>query len=55
MAWMIFKPTHDITAFELASILQRVSSMGRRLASVLPHGTIESWPLPLRRHWRLET
>ncbi len=49
MERMVFKPAQDITAYELASILQRVTTLNMSL----PMEFIESWPDNLRRHWRL--
>ena len=50
MEVMIFKPAPDITAYELARILQRVSSPGD---AHLPPKVVASWPRELQRHWCL--
>ncbi len=50
MEVMIFKPEHDITAYELARILQKVSSLA---GAHLPPRVVAQWPPELQRHWRL--
>lgn len=50
MEVMIFKPAHDITAYELARILQKVSSLH---GALLPPKVVAQWPRELQRHWRL--
>ncbi len=50
MGRMIFKPAQDITAYELASMLQRVHS----LSLTVPQGFVATWPKNMQRHWRLE-
>ncbi len=49
MEYMIFKPAHDITAYELARILQKVSSLTCDQPS--PEA-VSTWPRELQRHWR---
>ena len=45
---MIFSPGPDITAYELARILQRVGA----LTNVETPARVASWPRELRRHWK---
>ncbi len=45
---LIFKPAPDITAYELARILQRVAA----LSKVMSPRQVSEWPRELQRHWR---
>ncbi len=47
---MQFKPAPDITAYELAGILQRMCGMS--LSLHLPEKIITEWPKDIQRHWR---
>ncbi len=47
---MQFKPAPDITAHELASILQRMCGMSLNLH--LPEEVLAQWPFNIQRHWR---
>ena len=47
---MRFKPAPDITAYELASILQRMCGMSFDVH--FPESVIVEWPKNLQRHWR---
>ncbi len=44
---MFFRPQPDITAWELARILQRVAPLSRLVS---PQQVAE-WPRELQRHW----